>query len=558
MTLQYYVGYVDSHIVGNISWNMYNDTNYSTILLRLKLFLNENLNDVKYYMMDNVHHHYGNKSDSYTTVVFPCIVIPLSPNISLKTELFLLNTRSCDCGMMGENHRSQLCLDQCEISMLYEEVFHLSLDACHIYDQYIDYNLSSPVDVQSRVLSNNTTIFSAFLININPFTHIRVWIFSSDDDDDYNDYSPVVTWETWSNPSGEIYFEDKEVNHSVNTFYLMFITYCSPSDYEVYYTDDMEYDNYDVPDLLTVNPVKDQIYKLINQKQQQPGWIVGLRNKPVIAIIIVLSMVFVVGAVVVFLWWRVKHCKVITCSIKSNNHVLQDNEKMNSEKLLGSIHKVPDLNNRHILKDFKNLKTSSEDIQEAILIHHAFTPTWQTIIEDFENFLAKNNIFVENFQSDLTVNWFDYAEQAGTVYPNVIFILSSELLQLLKIYKTKEPKGQKLEERNKNKEDWNKLMIDRHWNLIPCVVLNKLRILYYDKIECFRVHLITFSDENNQSSSEILHNQFLEMFCCFLNTDNTICYNINTSDLKKSSPKNSDLNILVKLLTISRPIQINT
>lgn len=194
-----------------------------------------------------------------------------------------------------------------------------------------------------------------------------------------------------------------------------------------------------------------------------------------------------------------------------------------------------------------------EHVPRTMLVHHANTKSLQSKITDLEIFLTRNGIHVEQYNTNLKENWYDFAERAGSSYRHVIFVLSPDLLTLLDIYRSMEPKGSKLNgSYSENTAKWTELMTDRNWNIVPCVVLNKLRILYNERQTLFRVHLIVFSDENLKESSVSLQSKFLSTFRSFLNFENTISYTFKSSDLTKVPVPNSDCKHLLTQLLLSQ------
>lgn len=110
-------------------------------------------------------------------------------------------------------------------------------------------------------------------------------------------------------------------------------------------------------------------------------------------------------------------------------------------------------------------------------------------------------------------NWRDFAEMAGTRYTEIVFVMSPRLLQLCRTFPNKfsDPEG------------FEALRRERHYDLIPCVVLEKLRTLIQENAQnCnFSVHLVSLDSDNSLSK------EFLNMFDFLKRCPNCFPYHLS-------------------------------
>lgn len=131
-------------------------------------------------------------------------------------------------------------------------------------------------------------------------------------------------------------------------------------------------------------------------------------------------------------------------------------------------------------------------------------------------------------------NWRDFAEMAGKDYTEIVFIMSPLLLQLCKTFLP----------RFSDRERFEDLRRKRHYDLIPCVVLNKLQTLVQDNAQnCnFSVHLVSLGSDTSLSEEFLNTFDFLKRCSnCFIyclselqtvETNQEISVRLHKTDLK--------------------------
>lgn len=134
----------------------------------------------------------------------------------------------------------------------------------------------------------------------------------------------------------------------------------------------------------------------------------------------------------------------------------------------------------------------------------------------------------------LDLNWRDFAEMAGTDYTEIVIVISSGLLQLCKLFQNK----------SSDKEQLEAFKRERNYELIPCVVLQKLQTLIQDNpnTTSFSVHFVSF-DPDSYLTEEFLNTfNFLRRcsncysYCLSINfknnTNGDTSLELNKTDLK--------------------------
>ena len=88
----------------------------------------------------------------------------------------------------------------------------------------------------------------------------------------------------------------------------------------------------------------------------------------------------------------------------------------------------------------------------------------------------------------LHANWRDFAEKAGTEYTEIVIVLSRGVYEICEAYR----------DRSTEKEALNALRRTRQYEIIPCVVLQKLQTLIQENpdTQSFSVHIISFETDS--------------------------------------------------------------
>lgn len=132
------------------------------------------------------------------------------------------------------------------------------------------------------------------------------------------------------------------------------------------------------------------------------------------------------------------------------------------------------------------------DTKEVMLVDHPHTDCHKDAVDDLAHYFEKCNICVHCKQETFFENWRDFAEKAGETYRDVVFILSEGLVELCGLYRKKA--CGRSEGDSVGSERWRELVTQRQGEYIPCVVLDRLRTVYQNKLVQFRTHFVAFCD----------------------------------------------------------------
>lgn len=239
--------------------------------------------------------------------------------------------------------------------------------------------------------------------------------------------------------------------------------------------------------------------------------------------------------------------------------------KMRSEKML--IYHPDSKNHIECIKLLQNLYKSfgltlvtditvdsdstniTADSDKSDTLHYAMTAMYDidTILVDSDttNTIATHNVsdttttIHDKSVNTTTVypnaNWRDFAEMAGTRYTEIVFIMSPRLLQICSTFTNRaiDPDG------------FEALRRERHYDLIPCVVLEKLQTLIQENAQnCnFSVHLVSLGWDSSLSEEFLNTFDFLKRCSnCFIyslselhtvETNEEITVRLNKTDLKQ-------------------------
>ena len=103
--------------------------------------------------------------------------------------------------------------------------------------------------------------------------------------------------------------------------------------------------------------------------------------------------------------------------------------------------------------------------------------TNHSVIENIKMTLHEHGVQLHDNQCN---NWRDFAESAVDEYSEIVMIMSEELCQLCNDFNSRRPPDEALLER-------------RHFQNIPCIVMEKLKTLLQDnpERESFFLHLVS-------------------------------------------------------------------
>ena len=92
-----------------------------------------------------------------------------------------------------------------------------------------------------------------------------------------------------------------------------------------------------------------------------------------------------------------------------------------------------------------------------------------------------------NDKSGMRANWRDFAEKAGTDYTEIVIVVSRGLYKICEAYRNK----------STEKEALDALRRERQYEIIPCVVLQKLQTLIQESpdTDSFSIHIISFETD---------------------------------------------------------------
>ena len=121
----------------------------------------------------------------------------------------------------------------------------------------------------------------------------------------------------------------------------------------------------------------------------------------------------------------------------------------------------------------------------------------QEITDCFITQMNANGIKFAGTDEKIATNWMDFAESVIDQYNQIIIILSEELFSLCHNYKSRTEQDLLLEK-------------TRHYELVPCVVLEKLRakLIENPSRDDFMIHIVSL--QRDPSVGEQLIYKFLE------------------------------------------------
>ena len=164
-----------------------------------------------------------------------------------------------------------------------------------------------------------------------------------------------------------------------------------------------------------------------------------------------------------------------------------------------------------------------------MLLYHPDSPEHEYKIESLCSVLQANHV---NVCKDGADNWRDFAEMAGSEYPEIIIILSEGLLKLCKAYENKS---------NSQGNNFDVLRQQRKYDYIPCVAMKKLQTLIQENpANCpFSLHFVSFRCGKDMFQNfRDLYGFLKSIKCCFYyniytNNDDTKEIKIHTQNLKR-------------------------
>ena len=140
----------------------------------------------------------------------------------------------------------------------------------------------------------------------------------------------------------------------------------------------------------------------------------------------------------------------------------------------------------------------------------------------------------------LRANWRDFAEKAGTEYTEVVIVLSRGLYEICEAYR----------DRSLDKEALNALRKERQYDIVPCVVLQKLQTLIQENpyTDSFSVHIISFETDTKLIEKFCNTFNFLKRFRnCYAYTLSST-YDNQTNNMHSGRLNNADLKLLLQRL----------
>jgi hypothetical protein len=199
--------------------------------------------------------------------------------------------------------------------------------------------------------------------------------------------------------------------------------------------------------------------------------------------------------------------------------------------------------NRDYMDTYSNVNeepTTNKNTYVMVLSH---PDVHEQAVKTLTACLENNNVNVLGMHDKIWTNWRDFAEQAGEACQNFVIVLSDELTELVKLYRLR---GEK---RTQDVCRWNELLLKRHGEYIPCVVLEKLRTVHQEKGACFSVHVVNVIENSSSLKKGFtkLH-KFVQTHNFLRDKDITSCYNVTREVLQVPS-QCFDLLPLIKCLT---------
>lgn len=114
-----------------------------------------------------------------------------------------------------------------------------------------------------------------------------------------------------------------------------------------------------------------------------------------------------------------------------------------------------------------------------------------------------------NGTSGIRANWRDFAEKAGTDYTEIVIVMSRGLYQICEAYRNK----------TSEKDALDALRRERQYEIIPCIVLQKLQTLIQESPETdsFSIHIISFETDTTLIEEFLYTFDFLKRYTyCFI------------------------------------------
>ena len=174
---------------------------------------------------------------------------------------------------------------------------------------------------------------------------------------------------------------------------------------------------------------------------------------------------------------------------------------------------------------------------EKMLIYHQENECHIDAVSELQNL---SEAFGVKLVTNGDLNWRDFAEMAGRKFTEIVIVMSVGLFQICKSYKYKNEFS--------NQKIFEKLLKERHYEYVPCVVMDKLQILIQENPEnCnFSVHFVSLQSDCN------LTEEFINTFDFLKRGSNCFSYKLNLNDSENSDKDNSvqlDRKCLVTLLS---------
>jgi hypothetical protein len=155
--------------------------------------------------------------------------------------------------------------------------------------------------------------------------------------------------------------------------------------------------------------------------------------------------------------------------------------------------------------------------KNVMIFTHPDTVKHEEDVEDLVTCLQMYDIQVYNRPEIHFQNWRDFAEKAGEEYKDIVIVMSRGLIDLCEIYKSKGRttyvdkienvtetnlhRTKQLENKQTSDERWFELLEQRNGEYIPCVALDKIRIVLQDGQSDVGIHFVTFCDKVNHCTS---------------------------------------------------------